>query len=375
MQLNRLIFPDGTKIEAFSQTQRQILVNQNTAPLTANHVVGSTGQPFIQLSQNSMTIATNGATDLVGAQIEMPIQQATLDQNGITADNTFVAMLSPDRQTWMVMEGIKSVNTTDSTVRMIKLNALDGEYMAIGRQTVETSNVLSPFGQDPQQSIQVNGSGVQEVEFQDGFRMTIRASQPMTINTDVVNGISSSMLVDGGTSVNNFRYLVRTNLAAVQPSLNQMAAVMQLPINANRVMQTAQRMGAGPNDMIQLGIEQRGVLQNPGGATGNLSPARHKRQDNTTDPATPTDATPTDATPTDATPTDATATDATATDTTTIQDPNQGSSNSGNAAATKLLLAPTFTPITSRTVLDQQAGRIAATVAQLDGEYIVTMSI
>jgi hypothetical protein len=111
MQLNRLIFPDGTKIEAFSQTQRQILVNQNTAPLTANHVVGSTGQPFIQLSQNSMTIATNGATDLVGAQIEMPIQQATLDQNGITADNTFVAMLSPDRQTWMVMEGIKSVNT------------------------------------------------------------------------------------------------------------------------------------------------------------------------------------------------------------------------------------------------------------------------
>jgi hypothetical protein len=131
---------------------------------------------------------------------------------------------------------------------MIKLNALDGEYMAIGRQTVETSNVLSPFGQDPQQSIQVNGSGVQEVEFQDGFRMTIRASQPMTINTDVVNGISSSMLVDGGTSVSmylfnfpdhqfhilivyidNFRYLVRTNLAAVQPSLNQMAAVMQLP--------------------------------------------------------------------------------------------------------------------------------------------------
>lgn len=111
MQLNRLVFPDGSKIETFSQTQRQVLVNQNTPPLTANHVVGSTGQPFVALSQNSMTIATNNATDLVGAQIEMPIPQATLDQNGVTADNTFVAMLSPDRQTWMVMEGIKSVNT------------------------------------------------------------------------------------------------------------------------------------------------------------------------------------------------------------------------------------------------------------------------
>lgn len=111
MQLNRLIYPDGSKIETFSQTQRQILVNQNAAPLTANHVVGSTGQPFVQLSQNSLTITTNSATDLVGAQIEMPIPQATLDQNGVTADNTFVAMLSQDRQTWMVMETIKSVNT------------------------------------------------------------------------------------------------------------------------------------------------------------------------------------------------------------------------------------------------------------------------
>jgi beta-lactamase class A len=111
MQLNRLIYPDNSKIETFSQSQRQVLVNQNPAPLTANHVVGSTGQPFVQLSQNSMTISTNGATDLVAAQIELPINQATLDQNGVTADNTFVAKLSPDGQAWIVMEGIKSVNT------------------------------------------------------------------------------------------------------------------------------------------------------------------------------------------------------------------------------------------------------------------------
>jgi hypothetical protein len=111
MQLNSLKFPDNSKIETFSQTQRQILVNQNTSPLTANHVVGSTGQPFVQLSQNAMTIETNNATDLVGAQIEFPIDQATLDQAGVTADNTFVAKLSPDRQAWIVMEGQKSVNT------------------------------------------------------------------------------------------------------------------------------------------------------------------------------------------------------------------------------------------------------------------------
>ena len=111
MQLNSLQFTDGSKIETFSQTQRQILVNQNPSPLPANHVVGSTGQPFVQLSQNSMIISTNNASDLVGAQIEMAIPQATLDQNGVSADNTFVAMLAPDRQSWMVVESQKSVNT------------------------------------------------------------------------------------------------------------------------------------------------------------------------------------------------------------------------------------------------------------------------
>lgn len=111
MQLNSLIFPDNSKIETFSQTQRQILVNQNPAPVPASHVMGSTGQPFVQLSQNSMTISTNGATDLVGAQIEISIDPAMLQQSGVTSDNTFVAMLSPNRQAWIVMEGLKSVNT------------------------------------------------------------------------------------------------------------------------------------------------------------------------------------------------------------------------------------------------------------------------
>ena len=72
---------------------------------------------------------------------------------------------------------------------------IDGEYMAIGRQTTETSNVLSPFGS---QAVNISGSGIQEVEYADGFRMSVRATQPMTINTDVVNGVSTSMTSSNG---------------------------------------------------------------------------------------------------------------------------------------------------------------------------------
>lgn len=81
--------------------------------------------------------------------------------------------------------------STDQTVRLIKMTSIDGEYMAIGRKTVETGSVLSPFGS--QLSVNITGSGIQEVEFTDGLRMSIRASQPMTVSADVVNGVSSSM--------------------------------------------------------------------------------------------------------------------------------------------------------------------------------------
>lgn len=96
------------------------------------------------------------------------------------------------------------VCSTDNTVRMVKLNSIDGEYMAVGRQTTETSNVLTPFGGSQQQSVNITGSGIQEVEFQDGFRMSIMASKPMTVNTNVVNGVSTSMLTGGAMSVSTY---------------------------------------------------------------------------------------------------------------------------------------------------------------------------
>lgn len=102
-------------------------------------------------------------------------------------------------------------------------------------------------------------------------------------------------------------------------------------------MAMAMQIGVGPQESVQLGIAQRGLLQNPGGATGNLSPS--KRQ---TDPTT---------------------------------DPNNPSNTQGNnPVATQLLLAPTFTPINARTVLDMNSGRVAVPVTDINGEFIITMT-
>lgn len=84
---------------------------------------------------------------------------------------------------------------------MVRQTNIDGEYMVVGRRTPETGASLAPFSQDPNQAVRIEGSGIQEVEFQDGFRMSVRASQPMAISANVVNGVSANMIVSGAQPV------------------------------------------------------------------------------------------------------------------------------------------------------------------------------
>jgi hypothetical protein len=183
-------------------------------------------------------------------------------------------------------------------------------------------------------------------------------------------------------------------------------------------MDMALKSGAGANSTVTLAIAQRVVLQNPGGAVGNLSPQPQKRQEanatssangetastaepsasasadsagasgnstsNSTETALP-EATQTasgdsaassaSAATDGATPTDA----ASASSTPASQDPASqqggGAAQAQNPAATQLLLAPTFATISSTTVIDAANGRIAAPVSQVDGEFIITMQM
>ncbi len=91
----------------------------------------------------------------------------------------------------------------------------------------------------------------------------------------------------------------------------------------------ATAMGVDANGAITLGVAQRSILLNPGGAT-NLQPNKVKRQD---------------------------------------QSPTQN-----NPVATQLLLSPTFTPIAARAAIDQVNARVAIPVNNINGEFIVTMA-
>jgi chemotaxis protein histidine kinase CheA len=102
-----------------------------------------------------------------------------------------------------------------------------------------------------------------------------------------------------------------------------------------------QAMGVPPTGQVAIAVAQRSVLQNPGGATGNLGGAATQRRRSLfrrqIQQGTPT--------------------------------------NGNNPVATQLLLAPTFTPVQANAVLDQANMRIAVPVSQVDGEYILTMQV
>jgi hypothetical protein len=140
-----------------------------------------------------------------------------------------------------------------------------------------------------------------------------------------------------------------------------------------------QAMGVPPNGQVAIAVAQRGVLQNPGGATGNLGGAAaagvarrglgrgmfRKEVARQVQAGTPQAGTPQAGTPQAGTPQAGT--------------PQAGTPQAGtptlnnNPVAAKVLLAPTFTPIQANAVLDQTNMRIAIPVRQVDGEFILTM--
>jgi hypothetical protein len=107
-------------------------------------------------------------------------------------------------------------------------------------------------------------------------------------------------------------------------------------------------MGVPPNGQVAIAVAQRGVLQNPGGATGNLGGAATQRRGLSRGEFRQEVA----------------------------RQIQQGTpTNGNNPVAAQLLLAPTFTPIQANAVLDQSNMRIAVPVRQVDGEYILTMQM
>lgn len=103
-------FVDGLALDLFSPSNRTLVVRQNTSPLPGNFVSGSTGEPFVALSNYSWVIKMNETANDLIAKVELPYDLGILKQMGIDQGNTYVGTLSADGKSWVVSESQRNVH-------------------------------------------------------------------------------------------------------------------------------------------------------------------------------------------------------------------------------------------------------------------------
>lgn len=103
-------FKDGLALDLFSPRNRTLVVRKNSSPLPGNFVVGSTGEPFIALSNYSWVINVNDSAHDLIAKIELPYDPEEVQRRGCDVGNTYVGVRSGDGNNWMVNESKRNVH-------------------------------------------------------------------------------------------------------------------------------------------------------------------------------------------------------------------------------------------------------------------------
>jgi hypothetical protein len=218
-------FQDGLALDLFSPKNRTLVVKQNTSPLGAQFVTGNSGSPFVALSNYSYIITMNETANDLIAKIEVPYDPTMLQSMGIQEANTYVATLSSEKISWVVDDATRNVHRSENNTRIIKMTSLDGEYMLVGRQTEDTSNIFVQYGQGATRAVNITGgTGIQENEFIDGMRFSVQSNKAFTMNVDIKEGVNLEMLPANAMSLNSFAWIVNTS-APFEP----VSAEMRVP--------------------------------------------------------------------------------------------------------------------------------------------------
>jgi hypothetical protein len=78
---------------------------------------------------------------------------------------------------WVVNDATRNVHRSENNTRIIKMTSLDGEYVLVRRQTVDTGNIFVQYGRGATRTVNMTaGPGLQEAEFIDGYRFSIQTN-------------------------------------------------------------------------------------------------------------------------------------------------------------------------------------------------------
>lgn len=224
-------FQDGLILDLYSPKPRTLTVHQNFNPLPGQFVTGISGEPFVALSKYSYIVKMNETANDLIAKIEVPYDYQMLNKVGIQEANTYVGTLAVDKKSWVVNDQHRNVHRSENLTRIINKTSLDGEYILLGRKSLDTSNIFIQYGQSQNRTMNITGGGgTQEAEFIDGLRLSVQAQSAMKVNIDIINGISPAALPNNSKSLNSFAWLVNTS----DPTAN-IRAEMRVPCESSLI--------------------------------------------------------------------------------------------------------------------------------------------
>lgn len=175
-------------------------------------MTGGTGVPFVALQNYSYIIKTgDSASDLI-AKIEIPYDLTFLAQQGILEANTYVASLAADGRSWTVNDATRNMHRSENNTRIEKMTSVDGEFILVGRKTVDTSNVFVQYGQGETRMVNLTGgTGIQQAEFIDGMTFMVQTSKDVRVNVELKEGVNPGTLPPGMMALNSFMWVVNTS--------------------------------------------------------------------------------------------------------------------------------------------------------------------
>lgn len=232
-------FQDGLALDLFSPKNRTLTIQQNMSPLPAHFVSRTTGESWVALKNYSYIVKMNETAHDLVAEIEVSFNSSTLAALGVQKCNTFVGKLASDGQSWVVDNATRNVHKSENKTRIVNMTSLDGEYMLLGRQTIDAGSIFIQYGQGIARTLNVSGdNGIQSGDFVDGLNILIRSETALAVNVDLVNGINPGTLPANTLSLNPYAWVVNTS----NPKANVMAE-MHFPCECDpSARQTSHRL-------------------------------------------------------------------------------------------------------------------------------------
>ncbi|KAL5638150.1 hypothetical protein ACGC1H_005005 [Rhizoctonia solani] len=252
MEPTDLVFPDGLRLLLYSPNAQNVSVEKKDQPSAPARFVTPLDSAAVSLGSgfwaaiynHSWTIAfeAKNVDDLV-ATIEVSYDSGILESLSIKPENTFLGRFDSGRGGWVVDTSRSSVDSTHKKTRIIGLPNLDGEYMLLGRKSINShgnfiqpgsSSNLSDFMiEDPpvdsQGQTDPSKAPIQVGTWIDGFQLEVRSCTKMRVNMNFFNS-SEVKIQEGFKAVSSYGYMLNSSEAN-----SKIAVIARLPLRPPQV--------------------------------------------------------------------------------------------------------------------------------------------